>query len=88
MVVMHRNEDRHFNIAIQDMSTSDITVLTSSSSDESPSLAPNGRLVVYATKHGSKGILGVASVDGHTHLYLPSREGDQQEPAWSPYLGQ
>jgi TolB protein len=54
--------------------------------DESPSIAPNGSMVLYATKYGDRGILSAVSVDGGIKFRLPSRSGDVREPAWSPYL--
>jgi TolB protein len=86
IVMLHR-EDRHFNIGVQDVGAGRITPLTSSPSDESPSVSPNGRLVLYATRFQDKGVLSMVSIDGRVRLRLPSRSGDVQEPAWSPYLG-
>ena len=86
MVMLHR-EDSQFNIAVQDMSNGTVTPVTFSSFDESPSLAPNGRLIVYATRERDQGILALVSIDGRAKTRLPARSGDIQEPAWSPYLG-
>ena len=86
-VVMLHREDKTFNIAVQDLDTSRVTQLTFSPMDESPSVAPNGRLVLYATRYNDKGVLGIVSLDGRIKVRLPAREGDVQEPAWSPYLG-
>nr|WP_302473945.1 Tol-Pal system beta propeller repeat protein TolB [Legionella sp. PL877] len=85
IVMLHR-EDKNFNIAVQDEGGR-VTQLTFSSMDESPSVAPNGRLVLYATHQNERGVLGVVSLDGRIKMTLPAREGDVQEPAWSPYLG-
>ncbi|PJE12741.1 MAG: Tol-Pal system beta propeller repeat protein TolB, partial [Legionella sp.] len=60
---------------------------TFSPADESPSVAPNGRLVLYATRANDKGVLAIVSIDGRTKMRLPARDGDIQEPAWSPYTG-
>ncbi|KTD36687.1 TolB protein [Legionella nautarum] len=88
IVMLHRGEDRAFNIAIQNTDNNgQVTQLTFSPADESPSVAPNGRLILYATKTNDKGVLAIVSIDGRTKLRLPAREGDVQEPAWSPYLG-
>lgn len=86
IVMLHR-EGQNFNIGVQDLDNGQITQLTSSNMDESPSVSPNGRLVLYATRSQDKGVLGVVSIDGRMKMQLPAREGDVQEPAWSPFLG-
>lgn len=86
IVMLHR-EDRNFNIGVQDINNGQVTALTSSTLDESPSVAPNGRLVLYATHRDDQGVLAMVSIDGRIKIRLPAREGDVQEPAWSPYLG-
>nr|WP_035894096.1 Tol-Pal system beta propeller repeat protein TolB [Legionella oakridgensis] len=86
IVLLHR-EDKQFNIGVQNTDTGRITQLTYSPMDESPSVAPNGRLILYATHHQDKGVLAVVSIDGRIRMRLPSRQGDVQEPSWSPYLG-
>lgn len=86
IVMLHR-EDKQFNIGVQDMDSGRITPLTSSQMDESPSVSPNGRLVLYATRFQDKGVLSIVSIDGRIKMRLPARGGDVQEPAWSPYLG-
>ncbi|MDF1757039.1 MAG: Tol-Pal system beta propeller repeat protein TolB [Legionellaceae bacterium] len=85
IVMLHR-EDRQFNIGVQNIASGMVTVITDSDMDESPSVSPNGRLVLYATTIKHKGILAISSVDGRIRIMLPSREGDVQEPAWSPFL--
>lgn len=86
IVMMHR-DDRQFNIGLQSANGGPVSSLTSSGLDESPSVSPNSRLVLYATRYQDKGVLGIVSIDGRIKMRLPAREGDVQEPAWSPYLG-
>lgn len=85
MVMVHQ-ADGQFHIALQDLVSDRLFVLTSTDLDESPSIAPNGSMVLYATKSGDRGILAAVSVDGGVKFRLPSREGDVREPAWSPFL--
>ncbi len=85
MVMVQQKDDR-FHIAVQDLQNGRVETLTSTTLDESPSVAPNGSMLLYATKYGERGILAAVSVDGGVQFRLPSREGDVREPAWSPYL--
>ena len=83
-IAMLRGERGRYNIAVQDLKKGRFRVLTDSGMDESPSIAPNGSMVVYATKYKGRGVLGMVSTDGRVKLRLPAREGDVQGPAWSP----
>lgn len=75
-----------FHIARTDLSNGEETVLTRTASDESPSLAPNGRMLIYATKQSGTSVLTVISADGGAAYSLPASEGDVREPAWSPVI--
>ena len=87
LVLIHRQEDKRFNIGVQHMGSSQIFSVTHADMDESPSVAPNGKMIVYATQTGHQGILAITSLDGAVQIKLPARDGDVQEPAWSPFLG-
>ena len=83
LVMVHRDNGR-FHIASQDLVTGDLRVLTQTYLDESPTVAPNGAMLLYATKQGSKGVLAAVSLDSGVKFMLPARYGDVREPAWSP----
>lgn len=85
IIMMHRETDL-FGIAKQDLDSGFVQSLTDSGGDESPSVAPNGKMVIYAKQDGGHGVLALVSTDGRIKLRLPSREGNVQEPAWSPFL--
>jgi TolB protein len=73
-----------FNVAIQDLATRQVHLLTDSRFDESPSFAPNGRIILYATEIKGRGILSAVSSDGRTRQQLSTQAGDIREPAWGP----
>ncbi len=83
IVLLHR-KDKKYQIAIAELASQTIMPVTFSTFDESPSLAPNGQLIVYATKSKGRGLLRISSSDGQVRLQLPHVKGDLQEPAWSP----
>ena len=88
LVYVHRRKrERTYHIAWQNLVRDDgVRVLTATSLDESPSIAPNGTMLIYATQDRGRGILAVVSIDGRVKYRLPAAEGDVREPAWSPYL--
>ncbi|WP_041338193.1 Tol-Pal system beta propeller repeat protein TolB [Marinobacter similis] len=78
--------DRAFHIARTNLKTGEETILTRTESDESPSVSPNGRMLIYATKQGADSVLTVISADGGAAYSLPASEGDVREPAWGPLV--
>lgn len=83
-VAMVHRDNGHFQIAVLDRETGNLRVLTDGILDESPSFAPNGSMIIYATNSGMKGVLAAVSVDGRVRQRLSVQEGDVREPAWSP----
>lgn len=78
---VQRSEGR-FRIAVQDMATGQVQVLTDTHLDESPSFAVNGKMIVYATEINGRGVLAAVSSDGKTQVRLSDRAGDMREPSW------
>jgi len=74
-----------YKIAVMDRVSGVLTVLSDGSLDESPSFAPNGSMILYATSEGRRGVLAAVSVDGGVRQRLVLSEGDVREPAWSPF---
>ncbi|MBA3564267.1 MAG: Tol-Pal system beta propeller repeat protein TolB [Gammaproteobacteria bacterium] len=75
----------NYRIAIVDVARNTLQVLTEGRLDESPSFAPNGSTIIYATQDGGQGVLATVSVDGQVQQRIVSEEGEVREPVWSPF---
>jgi TolB protein len=75
-----------FQVHTLDLATNQEMALTDTSLDESPSFAPNGRMLLYATEVGRRGILASVSVDGRVKVRLSGPSGDVREPTWGPFI--
>jgi TolB protein len=85
IVLLHRVSGQ-YNIGVQDVRSGIVTPLTNGGNDISPSVAPNGQMILYSSRYQGRASLALVSVDGRIQLTLPSREGTNvQNPAWSPY---
>ncbi|PIE41921.1 MAG: Tol-Pal system beta propeller repeat protein TolB [Gammaproteobacteria bacterium] len=85
LVMVHLREGR-YHIAVQDLVRDTLNIITDTDLDESPTISPNGVMVIYATGQGKRGVLAGVSVDGRVKVQFPSSRGDVREPAWSPFL--
>lgn len=87
LVMIHRQEGyRVFQVAAQDLERGNLRILSQTSLDESPTVAPNGTMIIYATRQQGKGVLMLTSINGRVRMPLPTVQGDVREPAWSPFL--
>jgi TolB protein len=79
-------EDGDYRIATMDLrGHNEVQVLTKGHFDVSPSYAPNGAEIIYASRDRGRGVLALVSSDGRVQERLVSSEGELQEPAWAPF---
>ena len=86
LVYIARNNGR-FQLTAMDLASRQVQTLTNTQKDESPSFAPNSRVILYATDLGGRGVLARVSSDGRFSQRIPDQAADVREPAWGPFLG-
>lgn len=79
------NQGSGYQTAIYNLQTRQTRILSETRNDESPTYAPNGAMVIYATKTRGKSSLRGVSADGRFRYTLPSDESEVRSPAWSPF---
>lgn len=80
---IQRNSGR-YNVAIQDIGSREAVLLTDGRIDSSPTFAPNGRMILYASEYNKRGILAAVSRDGRVKQRISDSGGNVREPAWGP----
>jgi len=76
-----------YRIGTLDLKSGVTRVLTSGTLDESPSYAPNGVMLIYASQERGRGVLAIVSTDGKVRESLAADQGEVREPAWGPFTG-
>lgn len=84
-MVFVQGEGNIFKIATLDLQSGFTQTLTKGPLDESPSFAPNGTIILYATSDKHRGVLAAVSTDGRFKQKLVLSEGDVREPTWGPF---
>jgi TolB protein len=79
-----RRENGRFQIATMDFPTRQILVLTQGPMDESPTIAPNGRYVLYTSQVDGRNVLSAVSIDGSIRQRIGALSEHAREPAWGP----
>ncbi|MCU6497783.1 Tol-Pal system beta propeller repeat protein TolB [Rugamonas sp. A1-17] len=76
----------NYQLYVMDLATGQETRLSDSTDDLSPSFAPNGKYIIYATEAAGRKSLMVVSVDGRVKQRLTAQDGDVRQPVWGPFL--
>jgi TolB protein len=84
-IVMVFGQGGRYRIAQLERETGNLLMLTDNNLDESPSFSPNGRMVLYASTQGDRGVLYMVPLDGRAKHKLSDQAGDIREPVWGPY---
>lgn len=87
MTMVHGNNGV-YRIALLDLGSGYLNILTESRLDESPSFAPNGSMIIYATTGVRGSVLAAVSSDGSIQQRLAVQDGEVREPAWGPFQKQ
>jgi TolB protein len=74
-----------YRIAVMDLKSKDVLVVSAGQQDESPSFAPNSDTLIYATRQARNGVLETVTADGLIRQRVSSGQGDVREPVWSPF---
>jgi len=82
--VVHLNDGK-YQIGMVNKSNGQVITITDGRLDESPSVSPNGKVVIYSTKRNRQGGLAIVRADGSSKPHYLSTVGDVREPAWSPF---
>ncbi|WCD79047.1 MULTISPECIES: Tol-Pal system beta propeller repeat protein TolB [Pseudomonas] len=88
LVMIHRQDGfTNFKVAAMDLVRGGAPrILSGTTLDDSPTVAPNGTMLIYATRQQGRGVLMLVSTNGRVRLPIPTVQGDIREPSWSPYL--
>ena len=78
--------DAGYRLHLMELATGKVTPLTDTRDDESPSFAPNSKLIIYATRAQGRDVLMTTSLDGRIKARLATTQADEREPVWGPHV--
>jgi TolB protein len=77
-----------YKLAVMDLNSDEVKTITTTRFDERPSFAPNGKLLVFATRINGQEALMTTTLDGKITARLSGQSGDIREPNWGPFSTQ
>ena len=84
-IALITNQGNGFRVGLYSAQDRTVSELTQTSQDESPTFAPNGEMIMYATQSGGRHVLAAVSPDGRVRQTIKFENGAVREPAWSPF---
>jgi TolB protein len=85
LLAMVTLDGNNYRIAVQNLASNAVQVLSKGRQDESPSFAPNGAIIIYSGSEGGRSALATVSTDGLIGQRLKSDQGEVREPVWGPF---
>ena len=85
LIAVQYGQNNIFRIGVIDAMSGNLQLLSDGRNDESPSFAPNGAQIIYATRDGNRGVLVSVSIDGRIKQRIASVSGDVREPVWGSF---
>ena len=74
-----------YRIGLFNTQSGALQVLSQGALDESPGFAPNGSMVIYASRAGQRDVLATVSIDGTFQQRISLDATNVREPAWSSH---
>ena len=84
-LAMVHGQGGRYRVALMNLDSGSMRILTDGRLDESPSFAPNGSMILYAAEQGGRSVLSAVSVEGGAGQDLTLQAGDVRDPAWSSF---
>ena len=86
LAYINRGGGNSFRLQLLDLGSGTVTALSDTNDDESPSFAPNSRMIIYASRSGGRDVLMTTTIDGRVKARLSPPQVDVREPVWGPFL--
>lgn len=86
LALVHNAGDGRYRIGVMNLDNQLFSTLTQNAMDDTPSFAPDSRLVVYSTRQGGGTGLRIEALDGRASWRIAAVTGDLRSPAWSPVI--